>query len=53
MKRRERAESACSALQGDGKREGPVSEETSAQITAFITDLREALEGAGNPVRAE
>ena len=53
MRRRERAESACSALQGDGEREGPVSEETSARITAFITDLREALEGAGNPARAE
>ena len=31
----------------------PVSGETSARITAFLTDLREALEGAGDPARAE
>ena len=33
--------------------EEPVSGETSARITAFLTDLREALEGAGDPARAE
>ena len=31
----------------------PVSGETSARITAFLTDLREALEGASDPARAE
>ena len=31
----------------------PMSGETSARITAFLTDLREALEGASNPARAE
>ena len=30
-----------------------MSGETSARITAFLTDLREALEGAGDPARAE
>jgi len=30
-----------------------MSGETSARITAFLTDLREALEGASNPARAE
>ena len=33
--------------------EGPGSGETGARITAFITALREALEGAGDPARAE
>ena len=33
--------------------EEPMSGETSARITAFLTDLREALEGAGDPARAE
>lgn len=33
--------------------EESVSGETSARITAFITDLRKALEGAGDPARAE
>ena len=33
--------------------EESVSGETSARITAFLTDLRKALEGAGDPARAE
>ena len=33
--------------------EEPMSGETSARITAFLIDLREALEGASNPARAE
>lgn len=33
--------------------EGPVSGRTCARVTDFITDLREALEGAGDPARAE
>ena len=33
--------------------EKSVSGETSARITAFITDLRKALKGAGDPARAE
>ena len=48
--RHEADESMRCALRGG---EGPVSGETGARITAFITALREALEGAGDPARAE
>lgn len=33
--------------------EGPVNGRTSARVTDFITDLRQALEEAGDPARAE